>query len=83
MEKESLGKTNNSIGTLRKGDLWIDGSVTKLENVNGFFKEGDVIGLGIIHSMANPPMECFATCNGALLCNYFKIRWMMKMLKIR
>lgn len=44
----------------------IDGILNKFGNAVGDFKNGDVIGLGIIQK-PDWKMECFSTCNGHLL----------------
>jgi len=68
LEGELLGrqKNSNSIGFMRNGLIYIEGSSITIGNGNGFFKKGDFAGLGIIRH-PNSKMECFATLNGILL----------------
>jgi len=66
MEDKYVGKEKNSIGIFQKDGIYIDGNYIKFKNVDGSFKEGDFVGLGIIHQ-ANCKLECFATYNGKLL----------------
>lgn len=47
----------------------ISGQLKGFGNANEYFKIGDVIGVGIIHSTANTSLKCFATLNGKLLGN--------------
>jgi len=61
-----LGDLENSIGIFNKGGICIDGTGSNLESA-GIFKEGDVIGLGIIHYPTNSSMKSFATRNGELM----------------
>jgi hypothetical protein len=65
---EWLGNLPDSIGIWRTGEMWIDGSVIKFENVAENFKQDDVVGLGIVHSPVNSLItKCFVTLNGKLL----------------
>lgn len=70
MEGNELGKVENSIGIKRKGGIWIDGNETKFENseyYDEYFDVGDVVGIGIIHSIGNSQWKCFVTLNDELL----------------
>jgi hypothetical protein len=66
MENAWLGDANNSIGIWNNGDMHIDGEKIEFKNSRGFFKEGDFLGIGIIHGPISK-MECFVTSNGELL----------------
>lgn len=61
-----LGNGINSIGIWNKSGIWIEGNVFNFEHPNEWFREGEVVGLGIVHQ-TDSKMECFATWNGDLL----------------
>jgi len=67
LEGNWLGELDNSIGLWRRNTIWIDGAETIFGKVDEYFKEGDVVGLGLIHSLGISTMECFVTLNGQLL----------------
>jgi hypothetical protein len=67
LEDIFLGWRKNSIGFDRQGRIQIDGnSMFKFENAYEQSKDGDVIGIGIIH-LPNSSMLCFVTRNGKLI----------------
>ena len=65
LERNNLGWEDNSIGTMYKEAVWIDGSWIKFGIPNEYFKKWDVAGIGIIIH-PNSKMECFLTANGKL-----------------
>ena len=71
LEGTTLGDKQNSIGMMTKNGIKYDGQFGKWKENNcsgGKFIVGDVIGIGLIHSMGNnSSLKCFATCNGQFL----------------
>jgi hypothetical protein len=50
----------------------IDGTWNTFKNVDAYFKDGDVAGIGVVH-LPNSSMECFGTLNGKFLGKIIKI----------
>ena len=48
--------------------IWIDGVEIKFGTAKEDFKQGDIVGIGIMHSTTNSSgAKCFVTLNGKLL----------------
>lgn len=66
-EGKMLGDVENSYGIGVKSGIRIDGDLKKYSF--GIFKEGDVVGVGIVHYPSKSLLKSFVTLNGQLLGN--------------